>query len=565
MLSNLWDFCFCVLIAFPLLTGGIWVRRPGLFIEHSNIGIPVLVMALFALAISRKGSANLKNSYFYQTLGKSWTAWTDALQKKPALTLVAGTFVWSLLEGLASLRRHWAFHSNAYDLGIFTNALWNWTHGFGYISSVKGGMNLFADHQSPILFLFAPIYALFPHAETLLALQALGLASGAIALYWLGTQYLKRDSWQLGALPLLYWAFLPLRKANLFDFHPEVLMLPFFLFAIAGLQSKPWRLRIFGSLSLLLALASKESAGPVAAALGLAWLLGASPEAARSFTRKAGLLVLIAGIGTFLFDLKIVPTLLGAQYSYSGLYKQFGPHLTDLALAPVLQPKLFFSHIFAADRIRFVMGSLLPFLFLPILSPRSLLVALPGYLMLFLSEGNHRINLDYHYIIEPAVGLFFALPAGLAAADKLSNTHRQLAKWLPLTLLVVAAGSFGRSPLFWIRDYAQTEHTKWLHTEFLPSLDPETTLAATNALVPHFADRHWAHLLPEIRVTGELTVNCIIDDSSLNNWNFGTAERNALFSSLPDYVQIYSCESVRVFQQLKADRSCFVRVPHCSK
>ncbi|MGK5081798.1 hypothetical protein WDW37_00710 [Bdellovibrionota bacterium FG-1] len=40
-----WDVLFFVLVAFPLLTGGLWISRPHLFLELSDLGVPVVIVA----------------------------------------------------------------------------------------------------------------------------------------------------------------------------------------------------------------------------------------------------------------------------------------------------------------------------------------------------------------------------------------------------------------------------------------------------------------------------------------------------------------------------------------
>ena len=122
----------------------------------------------------------------------------------PAL---AAFFLW------LAFRRYWAFETHGYDLGIFTNAMWNLTHGNGYMSSVKGGINLFLDHQSPLFWVLAPLFWAVPRPETLLFVQTLGLSAGGPALYHLGRAQFGKDHWTPAALPWLYWCWLPLRNA----------------------------------------------------------------------------------------------------------------------------------------------------------------------------------------------------------------------------------------------------------------------------------------------------------------------------------------------------------------
>src|SRR3989344_8690719 len=146
---KIWDFLLWIFVAFPLITGGIWFRNGK--IEFTQITIPVVVLGIFAVILFYYKNISIEGASSVRLFKKLWQKWLLLLDIKPKRTLFAVMCVFSALWFVASLRRHYAFSSGAADLGIFTNALWNLSHGNGYFSSVKGGINLFADHQSPIL------------------------------------------------------------------------------------------------------------------------------------------------------------------------------------------------------------------------------------------------------------------------------------------------------------------------------------------------------------------------------------------------------------------------------
>jgi hypothetical protein len=244
----------------------------------------VLLVALVGVAIRRRSREPWEASFFYRVGSRIGRAWLGAVERSGTRPLwIAAAVVGTLLFAM-SVVRHWAFDSHGFDLGIFTNVMWNLTHGNGYVSSVKGGINLFADHQSPTYWLLAPFFWLVPRPETLLFLQAFGLAAGGPALYHLAAARFGRAHWAAAALPWLYWAYLPMRNANAFDFHPEVFMLPLFLWAFVGFASPRRWAKALGIAALVAALGAKESAPVVAVGLGVAWALsgggwrGATPR-----------------------------------------------------------------------------------------------------------------------------------------------------------------------------------------------------------------------------------------------------------------------------------------------
>jgi len=148
----------------------------------------------------------------------------------------------------------------------------------------QGRLSLLADHQNFLVYPLGCSLAL-ARAGISPAAAGIGLSSGAIAFTGspasasvLITRHCPGCRSPTGCAPL--------RATNLFDFHPEVFMLPFFLFAAWLLQEKP-RPAVLGFFCLL-APSPEESAGRWPAGSG--WLaLGPGPRPPAAFTRWLGL------------------------------------------------------------------------------------------------------------------------------------------------------------------------------------------------------------------------------------------------------------------------------------
>lgn len=506
---KIWDVLFWITVLFPLLTGGIWIREPGLKIELSQISIQLGVLWLWGMALLWKNKDAFTRASSIRFLNKLWACWRGRLETHPRGTLLAGFLFFGTLWSWVALERHWAYASGYADLGIFVNAIWNLTHGNGYISSVKEGMNLFADHQSPIFWLLAPVFKALPYPETLLVLQGFGLCSGAIALYLIGSQYIPRRSPYLAALPLIYWFFNPLRNANRFDFHPEVFLVPSFLFGIWAMQETDWRKKGLGALFLTLGLMGKESCGPVLAGIGLAWILGAAPGPAKRFCRIAGFLLIPLGAAHLYFCTKVVPGFFQNKYQYQHMFSHFGDGIGDLLLAPLKQPLLFLEHVFGPARLQFFAGTLFPVAFLPLLSPLVFVAAVPGYFIYFLSAGTHRLNLGYHYAIESSVALLWALAVSFAKLENPKFLPWLSRKAIPYVLFLTIFVAYGRSEPYFIRFFERSPHHEWLEEKVFPEIPNDAKIAATGTFVPHLATRPWVHHLPEIDMPGGAFVDCV--------------------------------------------------------
>jgi len=178
--------------------------------------------------------------------------------------------------------------------------------------------------------------------------------------------------------------------------------------------------------------------------------------------------------------------------------------------------------------------------------------------MLFLSQGSHRLAPIYHYGIEPSVGVFWALPLGIALAEQ---KFRNLPLWITFWVLV----SFGRSDVFRIRYFQPSQHVQWIDNQALPCVAPILSIAASGSLVPHLATRPWIHHLPNLTMPDGQTVQCLIFDPTVNNWPMTTEELNAMRNMVKanGYQAIYECGSFEVFQTPQEAGSCLRCMPHC--
>src|SRR3954469_189644 len=73
------------------------------------------------------------------------------------------------------LRNGWV---RTFDLGVFDQAAWLLAHGHAHVSLIQ--RNVFADHVSPVLVLFAPLYRLRPTVLWLLGAQAAAVGATVV-------------------------------------------------------------------------------------------------------------------------------------------------------------------------------------------------------------------------------------------------------------------------------------------------------------------------------------------------------------------------------------------------
>ncbi len=481
---------------------------------------------------------------------------------KTAILAVIFAFLWSSVGVIRYLR----FESASHDLGLFTNVMWNLTNGHGHISSILNGINLFLDHQDPILWIIAPLFKIFPSPITLLILQGSSLALAGPALYFVARQYLGSRHWFIYMLPLLYWNYLLIRNANAFEFHPIKFLPFFFLWGIAGAQSQSHTKRVLGIISLLLCLTVKESVGPLLVALSLAWLLGAGPKSSRAFTKRLSLYLIPLSITVFIFNLFIIPKIIGGEYRHFSAYDHIGGTLYDILLYPLTNPMGFFEQVFTMNRLKFLIWLLAPLSFIPLINWRGALVSLPPLLMLFLQNWDNRFRPEFYYGIEPCLGLFYAFPLAVLSIEKFMLKWK-IKKAVLAGLIIIGTVVFGsHSEIYRFSLYQTLQHHSWLKKHLVPSVNPSSTLSTTAHLAPSFSTRYWIKNIPDLK-TQSGYVDCIIHDSALNNWPIKKLKDQKKFiSNLSNlgYSLIYSCDSVRIFKKENiADNACLLYQPKC--
>ncbi|RZA05684.1 MAG: DUF2079 domain-containing protein [Proteobacteria bacterium] len=555
---KIWDLLFGLLVGLPILTGGFWYRGGNFRVEYTQPAGAALILGIWLWLACRRREKAWEESLVIRALTRGFRWWNNTVKEKG---VVAFMLPWLFFGGLwfgASLSRHLGFNSHAMDLGIFTNGIWNITEiGWPY-SPFKGGTSLLADHQIFLLYPISLIFRLWRDPIILLALQAWGLTLFPVATYLLLRQRLGRESPFNALLPLLLFTYAPIRAANLFDFHPEVLMLPLFLFAVWGLQERGFLKRAFGTLLFAAALCAKESAGPVAFGIGFAWILGAGPEETRRTTRIIGVISMIAGLGMFYFDTKIVPTLLALPYVYSDLYAPFGSTLGELAKAPFTHTSEFFTRIFSLSRWRFLSALLLPLLLLPLAGWPALIAAAPGFFMLALSKGDLRLSTGFHYAIEPAIGMLLALPVALSKPF-VQRFDRILLLLLPFAFLL----AYNRSEVFYWRYYSLTPHLRWVRSEVLPLIRPEAAVATPGVLAPHLSARHWINSLPNIQMENGKLVDCVVWEHGVDQNPLTPASEQSMRVILgASYEEEFTCNSFTLYRHI-ASKPCLVKALNC--
>ena len=317
------------------------------------------------------------------------------------LSLMLLIFLAAAIFFLSAYLQYRNYQLFCFDFGIYSHGFWNAIQGNGFYNSPEG-MDHLGSHASPILYLLLPFYALFPSPVTLLVLQALALASAAIPVYLL----CHRNFSSLNAL-LITAAFLlnPFLTSLNHQFHAITFAMPLLLWAFHFLQDRKTTAFL---ITLVLAMSCKENVGLLAFFLGLYILLQPGRRYLGMVTALLGLIWLIVAIEI------IIPSHLGGLGENTMTrFSHLGRSWWEILLSPILRPSAFWTTLFTAERGLYLLKLLLPFLFLPLLAPRELLILFPVLMQNLLSNHEPMISGSFHYEAMLLPVLFFAFLAAL--------------------------------------------------------------------------------------------------------------------------------------------------------
>lgn len=363
------------------------------------------------------------SSRWYQLL-------VDRLARHEGRVAIGLVATYAILFGALSLIRHWSFHSTGLDLGVFDQVVWNTSQGRFMESTLSLDRcvphSFFGDHFSPILLALVPLYWVAPHPETLLVVQTVALALGALPIYLIARQLLPRGIERLIWI-LAYVLSAPLAFVTLYDFHEvalAVLPLGLAMYFLMNRRTLPM------VAALLVAFTVKEEVALIGIGFGIALAI-------QGRWRSAAL-VAIGSAAVFVVTLKvIIPAFADAPYQYLGRYASLGGSELEILRTLLLDPLRAFAVLDDGEvgsKVVFVLSLFAPGLLLALRARWAIVPAIVplGYLLLSDYGGEHTLHNQYGAPIIP-----LALGASIIGFAKTSQ------RWRPrLVLGVVLATLF---------------------------------------------------------------------------------------------------------------------------
>jgi uncharacterized membrane protein len=407
-------------------------------------------------------------------------------QTIPFVLLVVGTLWYAKRFITLVLLRHNQFGSFDYDLGIYDQGIWLLGHGRQFLT--VRGLRFLGHHWNPATVIFVPAYLLGAGPNLLNASQAIAVSAGAIPAFF-GTKKLTKNAWIGLAVATAYlmhpstgWLIQEL-------FHPETMAIPFVLAAWAFAEYEKWR---WYAAAVVCSLLWKEDVALAIALLGLVIVWRKN--------RKYAILTFFGAAAYFLVATKFfIPQILGRQAFYEELFGTLGNSPTDLAKNAVTHPDRFYKVLREHEAEKYAHSILRPYGYISLLSPSSLLIGMPQYLVNLLNTLGFIWDPRFHYIAMPVVSATVGASKGIASR---SNKWARLGVVGIVLLFSFGVRNQGIGP--WSHKYRQgfwALGEQGLSPAYRAALkvipdDPNVVTASPYFLTPHLTHRYEAYTFP---------------------------------------------------------------------
>jgi uncharacterized membrane protein len=420
----------------------------------------------------------------------------------PAAIVVAAAIFYAAYMAFFTVRNHHKLGTHTWDLSHLDNEFWNALHGRPFRNSMIFRNAAWANvrnHFQPTIFALLPFYALYPRAESLLVLQAVIIAAGAIPLYRFAARHLPRALAVL--LALAYLLYPPTHGAQLFDFHFQPIAAALLLAAIDCLDAR--RMRLFW-IFLVLAIGCREDVSAGTAMIGLFLMLAGRRS---PFPFRVGVAIFAVSAGYFVaLRFFIMPGMGSGGFAdlYQKLLPEGDPTPGGIVKTLLTNPLYTFRTLLTPEKLRYALLILGPLAFLPLRRPALALLLLPGcFFTLLTTEYGPTIEIFFHYSSN-FVGYIF--PATTLALVHLGHkphglVHRRAATATLVLATLLATAAWGaipprhtiRSSYGWMSFDPPTpaERQRLRDLRELADMVPKTAiLAVSDREAPHVSNRY---------------------------------------------------------------------------
>lgn len=339
------------------------------------------------------------------------------LNKKAVIVLVVLSFAFFFAVVTAiSVLRYLNYSAPNYDFGIFCNMFYNMRESFTPVTTCERDKLLshFAVHFSPAVYVFLPLYWLFPSPVTVAVCQTLAIYSGLIP-FVLIVKNRKIEPVVTCLLAVVFMANTAFSMGCSYDFHENCLLVPFLMWMIYFYEKKkiiPFF--VFALFTLMV----KEDAF-IYVAVFAAFIIVSDKE------WKKGIPLGILAVGYFIFACWYINNyglgIMEGRFDVmiSGDDGLFGIVKTVFANLSYTVTQIFSTTENTPEKLIYFIKMLCPLAFIPFFTkkPARLILVLPILLNL-LTDYGYQYDISFQYGFGITSLMMYAVVLNLSDYDK---------------------------------------------------------------------------------------------------------------------------------------------------
>jgi uncharacterized membrane protein len=494
-----------VLFPLPILFDYHWTNR--------NEWAFVLSAGLFGLGLER--TLRMSFDSIDWTGLRDWSARLSRrrpklLARTPAiLVAVMVLFVAGYLSYFTVLN-HYRLKTASWDLAIFDNLMWNLIRGKWFAASPDLGRtgSHIQFHANFLFYLYAPIYALYQHAETLLVLQGVLVSATAVPLFLIAKRRVG-SAWAGVVFVYAYLIHAPMHGPVFYDFH-DLTLAPFWIAWVIyfyEIERKGWLIALW-----ICALLVREDTSAVLSAGCLFHLLSGKQV---RWAIVGGVLSAAYFVVVKFYVMPLHRTWSEANaftWIFASLVPAGESGFRGVLRTIVSNPIYTFNSLLEQDKLTYIVKMMGPVLLLPFRHPRTWVLFIPPAMFTLLSSGYKPLYQTFFQYTSNYTGyIFFASMIVLAWWREMDARHGVRSMRVPAALVAIfvtaSVYSYSHGAIFqrnsFVGGFRQvqfeiTADDRRRHKdlyELIAMIPPNASVAATETEAPHVSNRRFCFTL----------------------------------------------------------------------
>jgi uncharacterized membrane protein len=398
---------------------------------------------------------------------------------------------------LCSSLRHMSFHSTAYDLGIFDQAVYLISRGEPSVPTLLD-FHILGDHAALIWYPISLLYKIYPSVYWLFGIQSIALSVGAYYVYRISLNEGLKEK-QSSLMALVYLLYPTVISINFFDFHPDTIALPcYFWLILIARQSNPTNKRsslIKFLIGIAVILSCKAALSLTIIAMGI-WLI--------IFQKKRiyGTIAISLAMGWFIIATQLIIPYYSSNNAlisrhlihYGYLGNSFAQIITNI----FLNPQIIITQVFSWQILFYLFTLVLSIIWglsFKHLSP--ILCTIPQLLIIILSSSKAFNTVGYQYTLPMVPFLILVVITNIKYQDNWLKNKRIIVVLIAIGFLIsfrphIDIGSnIGRdfSSLTYSLQASQKAVAKVHELDSLRQDSTKGSVLTTAKMIPHLSHR----------------------------------------------------------------------------